>query len=178
MGATAAVESDAREVELDDVLRHVLEGTTTIAVVGMKNDPSEDACRIPKYMAERGYAVVPVNPKLDRALERPAYPDLRAVTEAGITVDVVNVFRASENVEGHVEDVLSMSPLPKTVWLQLGIHHGPSARRLREAGIDVIQDRCIMVDHRRLEDRLERRPVSSAVRASGASADARAPRDS
>jgi hypothetical protein len=65
-------------------------------------------------------------------------------------VDIVDMFRASEHIADHVPDVLALDPKPRAVWLQLGIHHGPSAQRLREAGIEVIQDRCIMVDHRRL----------------------------
>jgi len=151
---------DGGATDLDDLLQRVLESAATIAVVGMKDDLQEDACRIPAYMAEHGFAIVPVNPKLERALGRDAYGDLRAVSDAGVAVDLVNVFRASENVEGHLDDILSMDPLPRTVWLQLGIHHGPSASRLREAGIDVIQDRCIMVDHRRLAPRLSRRPAA------------------
>ena len=139
--------------DLDTLLSRILRDARTIAVVGMKNDLDEDACRIPTYMAEHGYAIVPVNPKLEQARGEKAYPDLHSVSGAGVAVELVNVFRASENVEGHVDDILSMQPLPKAVWLQLGIHHGPSARRLREAGIDVIQDRCIMVDHRRLTER-------------------------
>ena len=65
-------------------------------------------------------------------------------------IDIVNLFRASEHVPGHVDEILRLDPLPKVVWMQLGIHHGPSAQRLRDAGIEVIQDRCIMVDHKRI----------------------------
>ncbi len=146
------------ESDLDELLVRVLSEAHTIAVVGMKDAPDEDACRIPTYMAEHGYTIVPVNPKLERVLDRDAYPDLAAVDAAHLGVDLVNVFRASENVPGHVDEILAMEPRPKTVWLQLGIHHGPSARRLREAGIDVIQDRCIMVDHRRLAERIDAAP--------------------
>lgn len=149
--------------DLDELLQRVLESAATIAVVGMKDDLQEDACRIPAYMAEHGYAIVPVNPKLERAIGRDAYGTLRAVSAAGVRVELVNVFRASENVEGHIDDILSMDPLPRCVWLQLGIHHGPSASRLREAGIDVIQDRCIMVDHRRLAPLISKQSASRAA---------------
>lgn len=148
--ARAGAERSAPDADEDAQLRRTLEQAKTIAVVGMKDDPDEDACRIPAYMAQHGYTIVPVNPKLEHALGEPAHASLRSVSEAGVRVDLVNVFRASENVAGHVDDILSMDPLPRTVWLQLGIHHGPSARRLRDAGIEVVQDRCIMVDHRRL----------------------------
>jgi hypothetical protein len=147
--------------DLDALIERILDRTKTIAVLGMKDAPDEDAYRIPAYMADHGYVVVPVNPKLDTALGARAYADLEAVSDAGVPVDLVNVFRASENVEGHVDEILAMERRPTAVWLQLGIHHGPSARRLREAGIDVVQDRCLMVDHRRLSER-------SGERAAGA----------
>jgi predicted CoA-binding protein len=105
-------------------------------------------------MREHGYVIVPVNPKLDVVDGLTAHPDLEAVSQAGLTIDIVNLFRASENVEAHVDEVLRMQPRPRAVWMQLGIHHGPSAKRLRDAGIEVVQDRCIMVDHRRLAARL------------------------
>jgi hypothetical protein len=98
-------------------------------------------------MQQAGYRVIPVNPKLFRALDATCHPTLSSVEGA---VDIVNLFRASEHVPGHVDEILALDPPPKAVWMQLGIHHGEAAQRLREAGIGVIQDRCIMVDHRRL----------------------------
>ena len=135
---------------LDDLICQLLRNAHTIAVVGMKDAPEADAHRIPSYLRAHGYGIVPVNPKLEQVDGLKAYPDLDAVSEAGITINIVDVFRASENVEAHVDEVLRMRSKPRAVWMQLGIHHGESAQRLREAGIEVIQDRCIMVDHRRL----------------------------
>lgn len=140
---------------LDELICELLRGAHTIAVVGMKDAPDADAHRIPSYLRAHGYVIVPVNPKLEQVDGLKAYPDLDAVSDAGLTIDIVDVFRASDNVEAHVDEVLRMKPKPRAVWLQLGIHHGPSAKRLREAGIDVVQDRCIMVDHRRLAPRLD-----------------------
>jgi len=133
--------------ESDEELRRLLAATKTIAVIGAKEDPSEDAYRVPLYMQRAGYRILPVNPKLDRALGEPCQPQVDQVTEA---VDLVNLFRASEHVAAHVDEILSLNPRPRAVWMQLGIHNGETARRLRDAGIGVIQDRCIMVDHRRL----------------------------
>ena len=98
-------------------------------------------------MQQAGYRIVPVNPKLDTTLGEACHADLRTI-EAD--VDIVNLFRASEHVTGHVDEILALEPRPRAVWMQLGIHNGEAAQRLREAGIGVIQDRCIMVDHRRL----------------------------
>lgn len=128
-------------------IRALLEDAKTIAVVGIKDRESEDAFRIPQYLQRAGYRIVPVNPKLSHVLGEKCVSDL---SQVDVPVDVVNLFRASEHVPAHVDEILRMHPLPKVVWMQLGIHHGPSAQRLRDAGIAVVQDRCIMVDHRRL----------------------------
>jgi len=149
-GVTDAVSGAPENGQSDADLSEILEAVRTLAVVGIKDVETEDAFRVPRYMRDQGYAIVPVNPKLDRVLDAPAHADLRAVQSAGITVDLVNLFRASDNIPAHVDEILALSPLPRAVWMQLGIHHGPAAARLRAAGIRVVQDRCIMVDHRRL----------------------------
>lgn len=134
-------------LETDDELRGLLSASKTIAVVGAKDRPTEDAHRIPLYMQTQGYRIIPVNPKVDRILDEPCHETLSTVRE---NVDIVNLFRASEHVPAHVDEILALDPPPRAVWMQLGIHNGEAAKRLRDAGIDVIQDRCIMVDHRRL----------------------------
>lgn len=131
----------------DEEIQALLESAKSIAVVGIKVQPNEDAFRVPDYMQKAGYRILPVNPKLDSALGEPCHPDLG---ELEGDVDIVNLFRAAANIPDHVDQILALAPLPRAVWMQLGIHHGPSAQRLREAGILVVQDRCIMVDHRRL----------------------------
>jgi predicted CoA-binding protein len=130
-----------------ETIARLLRSTKTIAVVGIKDHPSEDAFRVPEYMQQAGYRILPVNPKHTFVLNEPCRANLCEVDQ---DVDIVNLFRASEHIAAHVDEILALDPAPKAVWMQLGIHHGPSAQRLREAGIDVIQDRCIMVDHRRL----------------------------
>ncbi len=142
--------ADEGTIESDDGLAAILDEARVIAVVGIKNGEGDDAYRIPKYMQEHGYSIVPVNPKLESVLGESAHATLADAEAAGAAIDLVNLFRASEHVAAHVDEILALSPLPRAVWLQLGIHHGPSAARLRLAGIKVVQDRCIMVDHRRL----------------------------
>lgn len=134
-------------MESDENLKALLESARTVAVVGIKDRENEDAFRIPQYLQRAGYRIVPVNPKLATVLQEPCKASLALVDRP---VDIVNLFRASEHVPAHVDEILAMKPLPRAVWMQLGIHHGPSAQRLRDAGIEVVQDRCIMVDHRRL----------------------------
>lgn len=131
----------------DQQLREILRDAKTIAVVGIKDDESEDAYRVPKYLQEHGVDIVPVNPKIDSILGEKSFDRL---ADVDVPVDLVNLFRAPENIPEHVSEILAMAMKPKAVWMQLGIYHGQAASELRAAGIKVIQDRCIMVDHRRL----------------------------
>ncbi len=139
----------ADDENASETMARLLESAKTIAVVGIKDHPSEDAFRVPEYMQQAGYRILPVNPKHRSVLNEPCRANLSEVDE---DIDIVNLFRASEHIAAHVDEILALDPAPKAVWMQLGIHHGPSTRRLRQAGIEVIQDRCIMVDHRRLLD--------------------------
>ena len=136
----------------DAELRDLLQRTRTVAVLGIKDAPSEDAHRVPAYLQAHGYRVLPVNPKLagQRVLDVAAVASLAGLGE---TPDLVNVFRAPQYVAGHADEILALEPRPRAVWLQLGIRDDASARRLEAAGIAVVQDRCIMVEHRRLVGR-------------------------
>jgi predicted CoA-binding protein len=102
---------------------------------------------VPRYLQAQGYRIIPVNPKLDQLFGERAVPSLAALREP---VDLVNLFRAARHVPDHVEEILVLEPRPRAVWMQLGIRHEAAARRLQEAGIAVVQDRCLMVEHRRL----------------------------
>ncbi len=131
----------------DDQLRELLERVESIAVLGAKAGPEDDAFRVPRYLQAHGFRVLPVNPKLRELLGERAWEDLAALPE---TPDLVNVFRAPSHIPGHVDEILRLDPLPKGVWLQLGIRHDEAAERLRRAGIQVVQDRCLMEEHARL----------------------------
>jgi len=139
--------SEADAPQSDDELRALLSSARSIAVVGIKDHESEDAYRVPRYLQQQGYRIVPVNPKLRRVLGERCYASLSEVEQP---VDLVDLFRAPDHVPAHVDEILAMSPRPAGVWMQLGIVHGAAAARLRTAGIAVVQDRCIMVEHRRL----------------------------
>ena len=134
-------------IESDEELRDLLTRVRSIAVVGIKDGPEDDAFRVPAYLQRCGYRIVPVSPKLREVLGERVFASLRDVDAA---VDLVDLFRAPQHVPGHVDEILAMSPRPRAVWMQLGISHDESARRLEEAGIAVVQDRCLLVEHRRL----------------------------
>jgi predicted CoA-binding protein len=121
-----------------------------VAVLGIKTEKQFDqpAFYVAKYLADAGLEVVPVPvyyPDVREILGQPVY---RRLVDIPGDVDLVDVFRRPADVEAHVEDILAKRP--RAVWLQQGIRHDGAARRLAAAGIDVVQDRCLMVDHRRL----------------------------
>jgi predicted CoA-binding protein len=132
-----------RDAELRELLLHV----RTIAVVGVKDGPADDAFRVPRYMQEHGYRILPVSPKLDQVLGERAVARLGDLTEP---VDLVNLFRAPAHIPAHADEILALSPPPRAVWMQLGIRHADATARLEAAGIGVVEDRCLMVEHRRL----------------------------
>lgn len=134
----------------DHAIREVLEGTRRIAVLGMKPDThaGQPAYYVPQYMAARGYEIVPVPvyyPEVTEIMERKVYRDLREVPGE---VDMVNIFRRSEDIPKHTDEILAAKP--KSVWLQLGIRNDAVAEQLAEAGIKVVQNLCLMVEHRAL----------------------------
>lgn len=136
--------------EIPDVIR-VLKENKVIAVVGFHPDTTKAAHYVPEYMSRQGYTIIPVNPSLaTRGQSFFGHKAVSTLAEIHTPVDVVEVFRRSDKVRDHLQDILNMNPLPKVVWLQLGIRDDATARELAARGIDVIQDRCMLADHRAL----------------------------
>jgi predicted CoA-binding protein len=131
----------------DALMRAILARCRTIAVVGIKSGAADDAFRVPQYMQRHGFRILPVSPKLESVLGERCAASLRDVGEP---VDLVNLFRAPQHLPAHVGEILALEPRPYAVWFQLGIRDDASAARLREAGIEVVQDACLMVEHARL----------------------------
>jgi len=138
----------------DAQLKRLLTDVRTIAVLGIKPEShaGQPAHDIPEYLMEHGYEVIPVPvyyPDVTSILGKPVYRSLEAAAKGtGKKIDLVNVFRRSQDVEPHVEDIIAVKP--RAVWMQSGISSAAAAKRLEAEGIEVIQDRCIFVDHRRL----------------------------
>jgi predicted CoA-binding protein len=126
-----------------------LRAARTVAVLGAHHDPSRAACYVPEYLHAQGYRVLPVNPAL-AGTTLWGEPVRATLAELGEPVDIVDVFRRPELLPGHLADVLAMTPRPRLVWLQLGIRNDAFAREVQAAGIDVVQDRCTLADHRAL----------------------------
>lgn len=133
-------------VEDDAALSEILDAQT-IAVVGCSATPSKAAHRIPKYMQSHGYEIVPVNPFEDEILGERAYDSL---SEVEADIDIVDVFRPSDEVAGIVEEALDRDDAG-VVWLQQGITDDEAAAKAEAAGRQFVQDRCLKVEHQRLK---------------------------
>ena len=145
----------------DAELRAIFDRCHAIAVVGIKAGAEDDAFRVPRYMQAHGHRILPVSPKLERVLGERVFPALTAVD---VPIDLVNLFRAPRHLPAHVEQILALDPLPFAAWFQLGIRHDEAAARLRAAGVRVVQDRCLMVEHARLSGSGARRGRHAVLR--------------
>lgn len=131
-----------------DFIKEILNTAHTIAVIGMKDGVNEDAYRIPHYMSTKGYKIYPVNPRKTGKIVL-GEPFVAKVTDLKEKIDLVDIFRRPEFLLTHAKEILAMKPLPKYVWFQLGIVNDEAARQLDKAGIKVVQDRCLLVEHRK-----------------------------
>lgn len=133
----------------------ILACSPVVAVLGAHTAAYKAACYVPEYLHAQGYRILPVNPgKVGQTLW--GEPVVATLAELREPVDLVDVFRRSELLAGHVDDILAMDPRPAVVWFQLGIRNDAVAERLRAAGIEVVQDRCTLADHRRAGVQLRR----------------------
>ena len=127
------------------MLSRLLREARTIAVVGLSPNPARPSHEVASYLQDAGYRIVPVRPAVESVLGERAYPDLESAARAVGAIDVVNVFRRSEFVAALAEPLLAIRP--SLVWLQMGIRDPETARRLTDAGISVVMDRCLMAEH-------------------------------
>jgi predicted CoA-binding protein len=128
----------------DEALRAILRASRRIAVVGLSRKPHRASHSVSAYMQRQGYEIVPVHPAGGVTLGEPVHRDLRSAAATG-PIDIVNLFRRSEFVPALLDDILAVHP--RLVWMQLGVEDDATARALREAGIAVVMDRCLAVDH-------------------------------
>ncbi len=132
-------------MSLDEAIIEILKESKTIAVVGMSKNPSKAAHRIPKYLKDVGYHVIPVNPTADEILGEKAYKTLEDIP---VQVDIVDVFRPSGATPPFVKSAVKLKP--KLIWLQLGISNEESKEIAEENGINYVENKCLMVEHRKI----------------------------
>ncbi len=129
----------------DSVIQSVLEKSQHVAVVGLSDKPSRPSYQVASYLQNRGYHIVPVNPRLRQALGEAAYPSLLEVPGE---VDLVDVFRRPEEVDEVADQTVARGA--RVLWLQEGVVNLQAAERARKAGLVVVMDRCLFKEHRRL----------------------------
>lgn len=122
----------------------LLAAADTIAVIGLSRDPKRDSHIVANHLKRNGYRIVPVHPKADRILDETAYPSIADIPEdLAAEIDIVDVFRPAEEVPGIVDAALEHLPNLQGIWTQKAIRHDEAAQTAREAGVTVVQDRCI-----------------------------------
>ena len=133
----------------DAELVAILRAARTVAVLGAKPGRGEPAYYVPAYLAARGYRILPVNPvHAGRSLFGTTV--VARLADLAEPADVIEIFRRPEHLPGHADEILALAWRPAAVWFQLGIRNDVAAERLARAGIRVVQDRCMMPEHRRL----------------------------
>jgi len=128
-----------------DKVKQILVDTKTIAVVGMSTRAERPSQAVPKYLKEHGYTIIPVNPTAQEILGEKAYPDLLSIPR-DIHIDTVEIFLRSEDVPPVVEQAIQIGA--KVIWMQEGVRNDTAAKRAEEAGLLVVQDRCMRAAHR------------------------------
>lgn len=124
-------------------ITELLKNARNIAVVGLSSSPIRPSYGVSAYMQSQGYKIIPINPQINGALGEKAYPSL---AEAPEKIDIVNIFRRPEFVPAVVDQAIKLNPA--AIWMQEGVRNDDAAEKARKAGIFVIQDRCILKEHR------------------------------
>jgi predicted CoA-binding protein len=135
-------------IESPAQIKQLLESTKRIAVLGIKQNPDQPAHYVPEYAQQAGYEIVPVPVYHKDLTEMHGQKVYRKISDIPGDIDMVNVFRRPVDIPQHVDDIIAKKP--KSVWLQLGIRNDAAAERLARAGIDVVQDHCLMVELRKI----------------------------
>jgi predicted CoA-binding protein len=135
-------------------IREILTKYKTVAVVGLSREPYKDSHRVSAYLKQHGFHIIPVNPFADEVLGEKSYKSLLDIPpEIQKTIDIVDVFRPSKDVPPIVEQAVKLKAMygkPNVVWMQLGIINEGAAKTAKKAGLKVVMDKCMMVEHRHL----------------------------
>jgi uncharacterized protein len=146
----------------DALIRSVLTQAKTIAMVGASDNPARPSYLVFKYLKERGFRVIPVNPgKAGQAFLGETF--VARLADIAEPVDMVDIFRASDAAPGIVDEVLAMSPRPTVVWMQLSVRHDAAAARAEAAGLTVIMNRCPKIEYGRLSGEISWQGVNSRI---------------
>jgi len=126
-------------------IQSILNDHEVVAIVGLSPKEDRDSNKVARYLRDRGYRIVPVNPTKDEILGEKSYPDLKSIP---FDVDIVDIFRKVDAIPGIVDEAIEKGA--KVVWMQLGLAHNASAEKAREAGLQVVMSKCIKVEHQNM----------------------------
>lgn len=159
---SAASDAGRHESYLDSTVRGILTSVKTIAIVGATNNPARPSYIVTKYLLERGYDVIPVNPRLagNDVLGVKAVGHL---SEVGRPIDMVEIFRNSADAGGVTDEALALDPLPKVIWMQLSVRDDAAAARAEAKGVTVIMNRCPKIEYGRLSGEIGWQGINSRV---------------
>ncbi|MBI3019586.1 MAG: CoA-binding protein [Deltaproteobacteria bacterium] len=129
----------------DKLIKEMLTQFKTIAVVGLSPDPDKPSFEVARYLQSKGYKIIPVRPGTDQILGEKAYASL---SEIPVPVDIVDVFRKVEFIPEIIDEAIRVKA--KVVWMQLGLVHPQASEKAKAAGLKVVMDRCLLIEHRRL----------------------------
>jgi predicted CoA-binding protein len=133
------------EAVVEASIERILRRAKTVAVVGLSPKPERPSYGVAAYLQQHGYRIIPVNPTADQVLGEKCYPDLKSVPEE---IDVVDIFRRSEEVPPVVDEAIQVGAW--AVWMQEGVINEAAAAKAQQAGLEVVMDRCMLKEHRRL----------------------------
>ncbi len=125
----------------------ILQDYRVVAVVGLSSDPGRPSYQVAQYLQQRGYRIIPVNPGCQEVLGEKCYPRLKDIP---FPVEVVDIFRKVEAIPAIVDEAIAVGA--KAIWLQLGLEEPQSAQKARQAGLQVVQNRCMKIDHAALAE--------------------------
>jgi predicted CoA-binding protein len=125
-------------------IREIIENSKTIAIVGLSDKPDRPSFIVANYLRENGYKILPVNPNFSEWCGIQSYKSLSEIKEK---IDIVDIFRKSEDVLSVVKEAIQLNPKPQTIWMQLGITNQEAANMAEMAGITVIMDKCLKIEH-------------------------------
>jgi uncharacterized protein len=146
----------------DDYVRRILKGVKTIALVGASNNPARPSWIVTKYLSERGYDVIPINPGLSgqEILGLKVYASLAEVPRP---IDMVEIFRNSQAAGPITDQALALDPPPKVIWMQLSVRNDEAAARAEAQGVEVVMNRCPKIEYGRLSGEISWQGINSRI---------------
>lgn len=159
---SAPLGSTGHDSYLDATIHGILKSVRTVAIVGATNNPAKPSYIVTKYLIERGYDVVPVNPRL-AGHDVLGIKAVGTLLEVGRPIDMVEIFRNTAAAGAVTDDALSLDPLPKVIWMQLSVRDDAAAARAEARGVTVIMNRCPKIEYGRLSGEIGWQGINSRI---------------